>query len=53
MDARDESKTDRTVYLGTKLSVQVVSMKGENERCVKVMAAIDDLLKAGAAKSKL
>ncbi|RMZ89606.1 hypothetical protein DV736_g3167, partial [Chaetothyriales sp. CBS 134916] len=28
----DETKTDRKVYLGTKLSVQVVAMKGEDER---------------------
>ena len=50
----DESKTDRKVYLGTKLSVQVVGMRGENERCVKVMGAVDEMLRAGSnAKSRL
>ncbi|RMD42232.1 hypothetical protein DV735_g2880, partial [Chaetothyriales sp. CBS 134920] len=49
----DESKTDRRVYLGSKLSVQVVSIKGEDERCVQILGELDRLLKRASPQAKL
>ena len=50
----DESKMDRRVYLGTKLSIQVVTPRLEDEQLAKVMSLIDGVLKdQGNVKSKL
>ena len=42
----DEEKIDRKIYLGTKLSVQVVTPRLEDEQLCKVMGVLEGLLGA-------
>ncbi|OCT49641.1 Acetamidase [Cladophialophora carrionii] len=47
----DEHVTDRRVYLGTPLSVQVVTQRGRDEWLCRVMGVIDEAVKAEIAAS--
>lgn len=49
----DESKTNRRVYLGTQLSVQIVVPKLEEGRLAQVMSLVEDVARQGGIKSKL
>lgn len=48
----DEKTVDRKVYLGTKLSVQVVVPRLEDDRLAKLMTLIDGVVHGEAAGSK-
>jgi hypothetical protein len=41
----DEHVTDRRVYLGTPLSVQVVTQRGRDEWLCRVMGVVDECLR--------
>ncbi|KAF2683550.1 amidase [Lentithecium fluviatile CBS 122367] len=43
------TQVDRSIYIGTPLSVQVVAPKLQERRLCEVMSAIDDALKRGSA----
>ena len=49
----DEKKTDRRVYLGTQLSVQIVVPKLEEERLAQMMSLVEGVAREGTPKSKL
>ena len=49
----DESKTNRKVYLGTQLSVQIVVPKLEEGRLAQVMKLVEGVARQGSMKSKL
>ena len=49
----DESKTDRKVYLGTQLSVQIVVPKLEEGRLAQVLSLVEGVTKQGSMKPKL
>ena len=49
----DETKTDRRVYLGTQLSVQIVVPKLEEGRLAQVMSLVEGVARQGSMKSKL
>lgn len=48
----DENTVDRRVYLGTKLSVQVVVPRLEDDKLAKVMTLVDGVVQGGSAGSK-
>ena len=45
----DEKVTDRRVYLGTPLSVQVVTQRGRDEWLCRVMGVVDEVLRGSQA----
>ena len=49
----DEKTVNRKVYLGTTLSIQVVTPKLEDLRLAEAMTIIDDAVRDGGAKAKL
>ncbi len=48
----DEHVTDRRVYLGTPLSVQVVTQRGRDEWLCKMMGVVDEVMKQQYASVK-
>ncbi len=49
----DEAKTDRRVYLGTQLSVQIVVPRLEEGRLAQVMSLVEGVARQGSMGSKL
>jgi len=44
---------NRRVYLGTPLSVQVVTPKLQDQRLIEAMSIVDAAVRAGESKAKL
>jgi hypothetical protein len=49
----DEKTVDRKVYLGTPLSVQVVTPRLEDQRLIEAMRIVDRAVHGKEAKAKL
>jgi len=49
----DEKTVNRRVYLGTPLSVQVVTPKLQDQRLIEAMSIVDAAVRAGESKAKL